>query len=132
MNNTLYSKNPLDPASKQIRLIQIKNGNRKMNKLCCEFRTFSVMDTDDLPYMCLSYTWGKTPPEYPIYIDSCQVSVTKSVFDFLWQALNTPEWPEYIWIDALCINQKNQSEQNHQVGMMSDIYFSVCNHPADN
>ena len=28
----------------------------------------------------------------------------------------------YIWVDALCINQKDTLEKNHQVAMMNDIY----------
>lgn len=31
---------------------------------------------------------------------------------------------KYFWIDAICINQKEVSERNHQVRMMSDIYKS--------
>jgi hypothetical protein len=27
-----------------------------------------------------------------------------------------------LWVDALCINQKNESEKSHQVKMMGDIY----------
>jgi hypothetical protein len=31
-----------------------------------------------------------------------------------------------IWIDALCIDQENIGERNHQVSLMKDIYSLVC------
>ncbi|ORY16939.1 heterokaryon incompatibility protein-domain-containing protein [Clohesyomyces aquaticus] len=31
----------------------------------------------------------------------------------------------YFWIDAICINQENLHERNHQVSLMKSIYFSA-------
>jgi len=30
--------------------------------------------------------------------------------------------PRYVWIDALCIDQKNLAERSHHVVLMKDIY----------
>jgi hypothetical protein len=43
----------------------------------------------------------------------------------LWWALSHlrgVEKERTFWIDALCIDQKNEGERNHQVGQMSRIY----------
>lgn len=36
----------------------------------------------------------------------------------------TPTAGRYLWIDAICINQENISERNHQVHQMSHIHES--------
>lgn len=43
----------------------------------------------------------------------------------LWQALKhlrSERYKRFLWADALCIDQENEKERNHQVGQMSDIY----------
>jgi ankyrin repeat protein len=52
-----------------------------------------------------------------------QVNVRKNLWRFLQQArsLSEPLF-DYIWIDALCINQMNDSERTHQVALMGEIY----------
>lgn len=48
----------------------------------------------------------------------------------LYQALSTFEGSylgEYLWIDALCINQTDTRERNHQVSMMDDIFRHASN-----
>jgi hypothetical protein len=37
----------------------------------------------------------------------------------------SPRRWKYFWIDAICINQEEVAERNHQVRMMSDIYKSA-------
>jgi hypothetical protein len=38
------------------------------------------------------------------------------------QHLRSETWKQTLWIDAICINQDNVSERNHQVSLMGDIY----------
>jgi hypothetical protein len=38
------------------------------------------------------------------------------------KALRHPQEDRYLWIDAICINQADIGERNHQVEMMSTIY----------
>jgi hypothetical protein len=71
-------------------------------------------------YEALSYMWG--PRDFgTIEINSalCEVRVN------LWQALfhlRLENKPRILWIDALCINQADINERNHQVTQMGKIY----------
>lgn len=75
-------------------------------------------------YEALSYTWGPEVPAKKIMIND-GVHLIRSN---LWQALNVLRSnidkgdSRYLWIDALCINQKNVLERNHQVAQMKRIY----------
>jgi hypothetical protein len=51
------------------------------------------------------------------------------VRDNLWNALQEILWLEwreqYLWTDAICINQDDLRERGHQVNMMKDIFFKA-------
>ena len=74
------------------------------------------------PYHALSYTWGKeSDPVHSIILDGCVVQVRQN----LWEAMNRLQSDDEdvtVWIDALCIDQSNISERNHQVQNMGRIY----------
>lgn len=73
-------------------------------------------------FSAFSYTWGTDLPSRRITIDSAPFCVREN----LWQALEET-WDDravhsYIWVDAICIDQNNTLERNHQVDLMSDIF----------
>lgn len=49
------------------------------------------------------------------------VDVRENLWSALWQ-LRLADEDRILWIDALCIDQNNVVERNHQVGLMSRIY----------
>lgn len=54
------------------------------------------------------------------YQDSCPVlSPEHEIVDFF---RKVPELPSLFWIDAICIDQSNIAERNHQVSRMREIY----------
>ncbi|PMD36282.1 HET-domain-containing protein [Hyaloscypha variabilis F] len=71
-------------------------------------------------YEALSYMWG--PKEYrTIELEGKPYAVTEN----LWQALihlRLEQESRTMWIDAICINQGDGSERNHQVMQMGAIY----------
>ncbi|TGO12189.1 hypothetical protein BTUL_0093g00380 [Botrytis tulipae] len=72
-------------------------------------------------YEALSYEWGSPRDRRMIFINGRKCLVRAN----LWSALNRlrNEYTERIlWVDALCINQYDTFERNHQVGQMSKIY----------
>lgn len=97
-------------------------------------------------YIALSYTWGPPNAGKSISIDGKPFEVRNNLWDFLNEACtrgtftrNTTftgeDWrnvfpgtyiPEeeqvYLWIDAICIDQSQVEERNHQVAMMGEIY----------
>ena len=76
---------------------------------------------DCTPFAALSYTWGLPVMDKVIWINGQSVSITKN----LWEAilrLRKDDQPVTIWADAICINQKDDSEKSQQVCLMRLIY----------
>jgi hypothetical protein len=79
-----------------------------------------------LIYEAISYTWGPQEPEdlwlcKTVYVNDQALRVTQRVYDLLLD--RSPAWsPRTIWIDAICINQKNNAEKGRQVTLMHHIF----------
>ena len=90
------------------------------NVLSC--RIFHTDLADAPPYKALSYTWGKpSDPRYEIIINGRPFEVRENLYFAIEHLANIGE-PVTIWIDAICIDQENVEERNHQVGIMRKIY----------
>jgi hypothetical protein len=108
---------PLDHNKRSIRLLQVCPGEGLIK--CRLWET--VIDTPD--FICLSYTWG-LPNEKShdaIFFDGKRMSVRPNLYAFLKVARRTYAG-EWLWIDAICIDQSSALEKNHQVLQMGDIY----------
>jgi len=77
-----------------------------------------------LEYEALSYTWGDPTPIHPIEFDGKMLLVPGSAFTAL-QHLRHETDTRTLWIDAICINQKDKTEQSEQVVQMNQIYKSA-------
>lgn len=76
-------------------------------------------------YEALSWCWGTAKPTSYISIrKNGRIYAKKVQPDLLaaLKALRDPQEDRCLWIDAICINQDDLSEKNHQVEMMSKIY----------
>lgn len=75
-------------------------------------------------YSAVSYSWGAPVPATAlkkIFIHSKAVWVRPTLYKFLKNvAIQCPSMN--MWIDCLCIDQRNTSERNHQISIMGDIY----------
>ena len=115
----------LDPTSKSIRLLTLKrDADGKIN---CTTSNYELASAP--PFIALSYEWGsKRRLRKTIRLNGKAIQIRRN----LWRVLEvfvTHGWPkeiprdiEYIWIDALSIDQSNVKERNHQVAMMAKIY----------
>ncbi|KAJ4982712.1 hypothetical protein SVAN01_11800 [Stagonosporopsis vannaccii] len=76
-------------------------------------------------YDAVSYTWatedGDDSKTHTVHIDGSVLKVTQNCHAALCQ-LRHPERHRRLWIDAICVNQFNVKERNHQVGIMDIIY----------
>ncbi|CAJ2502673.1 Uu.00g100670.m01.CDS01 [Anthostomella pinea] len=75
-------------------------------------------------YEALSYVWGSEGTPEPVGVgtsDGPVLLATQNLAVAL-RHLRHAERPRFLWIDALCINQKNDEEKGPQVAMMGDIY----------
>lgn len=75
----------------------------------------------DVQYLALSYVWGKSDDNNPeILINEKAFKVTPNLEKALTHLEHEIKLP--IWIDAICINQKDLREKEEQVAQMRNIY----------
>ena len=113
-----FQHSPIDHSQPSIRLIHIERDLTPDGFIQC--RIFNA--TTDAPYSCLSYMWGTSPPSRTIVINGKLFRVRGNLYDFLVVARLRRMPGQWLWIDALCINQEDVAERNHQVQQMGQIY----------
>jgi hypothetical protein len=121
-----YVYEPLKLNHQQIRVLLLHPSRDPSADIYCDV---FVLDLDhwkrngveSYPYMALSYVWGNPNPPRSMFLGGKRRNVGPSLFEAL-KELRDPSVPALLWVDALCIDQSNVSEKNHQVGMMGPIY----------
>lgn len=88
-------------------------------KICCSLLQGPHMRI--LFYEAISYNWGSMETTEEILVDGCRKKVTRSVYEIL-TSYSSLFLPKLLWIDALCIDQKNDMEKSRQVPLMKKIY----------
>lgn len=119
-----YIYSALDSATPNIRILKLLPGTFD-DEIACQM-SHVPLSASPL-YEALSYTWGdaNTNPR-SIRIDSCSLEVASNLHDAL-QRLRSEETERTMWIDAICINQKDLDEKAQQVSLMKSIYSSAQN-----
>jgi len=116
-----YEYAPLDPRSRQIRLVTLLPGNWQ-DDIHCEMTT--VKFGKRMPkYETLSYVWGDPTTTRGIWVNDQIFSVGENLWIAL-RRLRNPQSLRFLWIDAICINQQDDNEKSKQVAMMRDIFES--------
>ncbi|KAK8062665.1 heterokaryon incompatibility protein-domain-containing protein [Apiospora hydei] len=77
-------------------------------------------------YEALSYVWGAVPGSARIYVDNRPFMATKNLIAAL-RALRLRDKPRVLWVDAVCINQKDNAEKATQVQLMGQLYSKASN-----
>ena len=85
----------------------------------CTLKTVSLHECPS--YTALSYTWGETTPCKTIRVDGKAVTVRANLEAAL-SHIQEDDRAVTLWVDAICIDQKNMGEKSQQVRMMRDIY----------
>lgn len=108
----------LQGDDRQFRLLILEPSADSLAPIRCQLNQASF--DDDLKYTALSYVWGDPLETMPILVNDIETQVTLN----LEAALRHIRRSSHIvlWVDALCINQKDEAEKNHQVEMMREIY----------
>ncbi|KAM0512083.1 hypothetical protein ACHAPE_009231 [Trichoderma viride] len=121
MNSKVFAHVPLSTNGHYIRLVKIKTvdeqGAKKL-KLDLAVRQF----TDHIAYNAVSYEWGNAEAAAQIQINNQAVSIRQNLYDFLEILSQSAYKDEWLFIDAICIDQGNILERNAQVQRMGDIY----------
>ncbi|KAK5653216.1 hypothetical protein OQA88_9114 [Cercophora sp. LCS_1] len=107
----------LDPSRKEVRLLVLHAGADDEIP-SCDLSTASLLDNPE--YEALSYRWVRTP-ECAIQVNGTPFTIGQNLFDAL-KRLRYSDKPRTIWVDTICINQRDNAEKSTQLSLMSDIY----------
>jgi hypothetical protein len=101
-----------------IRLLVVQPGGIK-DPIHCHMGV--VVPIISPPYEALSYMWGSSERPKSITLNSTTIPVGRNLWNAL-KSLRLKDKARTIWVDALCINQEDIDERNHQVQIMSRVY----------
>jgi hypothetical protein len=80
-----------------------------------------ITDDSELDFEAISYRWGSPDGKHPALLDGLPFILTSSQ-DRMIRDLRHTQNIRRVWIDALCINQKDIFERNDQVQLMRKVY----------
>ena len=114
---SLYSNILLDSSKSEIRLISLHDSDDENALLSGQLERATLNDD----YSALSYVWGDEHDRRPIQLNGVNTTITANLEKALKQ-LRAEKKATKIWIDAICINQRDNTEKSHQFQMMDEIY----------
>jgi hypothetical protein len=111
-----YSYTSLPPEPTAFRLLKLETTSAGVS--------YDIVHSNlanPLPYEAISYRWGSDVISDWILIRGSYLGVTESVNAIL-NALIPTAGSRYLWIDFVCINQKDAFEKDSQIPLMRKIY----------
>jgi Heterokaryon incompatibility protein (HET) len=139
----LYTYVPI--SDDEIMLVLLSPG-KEDDKIYCELKAIRIskIKYKKIRYQALSYCWGSEHPTEAIFIQDISVpqatgeaeemmilmatqtkprpfAVRPNLFAAL-KCLRSETDDVWLWVDAICINQEDDDEKNHQLPKMPDIY----------
>ncbi|KAL1634317.1 hypothetical protein SLS56_002327 [Neofusicoccum ribis] len=86
------------------------------------FEIIHVSLDDGPQFEAVSYTWGSNEPAAKIAIrEGGKIPITKNLLEAL-PRLADASHTHFLWIDQICINQKDVKERGNQVKLMREVY----------
>jgi hypothetical protein len=118
----LYESLPLPDASSTriLRILPVQPSDVPKTIVC----EMTVISLDPPPkYNAVSYVWGQDDPSssHNVSINGTLMPVRPNIWHFLEQ-MRKETFEDLLWIDAICINQRDIAERGHQVAVMGQIY----------
>jgi hypothetical protein len=118
----LYQYQPL-PSYDFFRILELLPGEATEDGaggVRCRLHTERFADAED-KYAAISYVWGDPNDRVPIICDGRIIEVTVNLADALSHIRDRTE-SRFVWADAVCINQEDDTEKGHQVKRMGKVY----------
>ncbi|KAF5578637.1 heterokaryon incompatibility (het-6OR allele) [Fusarium pseudoanthophilum] len=109
-----------DLDEREIRVALMHNG-KWQDPISCVFKYTKIESHASQSYSALSYVWGSPRATETIQIDGHDHHISINLACAI-RHLRDERKSILIWIDALCINQRDIGERSSQVAMMRDIY----------
>lgn len=124
-----FQYKPISSRGDEIRIICLSrkdNPHTESNHgtIKCTLEHVSLRDAPK--YTALSYVWGDPDITTPVLLNGVPCKVTTNLEAALRQLVNFlkphDEAKMHLWVDALCIDQANDTEKSQQVLLMRGIY----------
>lgn len=101
-----------------IRLLQLAPGGGNTPLRC----SLIQVDLDSgHPYEALSYAWGDASDQVPVTCDERSIHITRNLLEALTMFRDSVT-TQFLWADAMCIDQTNLQECGAQVQLIGRIY----------
>ena len=104
-----------------IRVLLLRPAKSLLDDVEYELRVVSLRDGP--VYEALSYTWGDESHRRYITVNDQRFSVTSNLWAAL-RYLRRASETRYLWVDAICINQRNVTDKDYMVSQMHVIYHN--------
>jgi hypothetical protein len=116
---TTRTLRPLPTDEDTIRLVVLQPSNSEDAEIDCEIRRVKLSENPQ--YEALSYAWGTHDTDVVISANGRIATIWENL-SFCLRRLRSSDTPRTLYIDALCINQTDLNEKNHQVKLMGQIF----------
>ncbi|OHE97089.1 hypothetical protein CORC01_07530 [Colletotrichum orchidophilum] len=109
-----------------IRVLILYPAVRHDAEIQCRLLSTEISTCQELneSYVALSYVWGDLSDPQLVQVNGQGVYIGSNLSEAL-RHLRRRDRPIRLWADALCINQYDIAERNHQVHQMRNIYSSA-------
>lgn len=115
---------PIDSSKSEIRIIHLLPGEFD-DTISIELVPVSLSSNPTPQYDALSYVWGREQCPTPALVNGRPVTITSNL-DTALRYFRDRHDEKTLWVDAVCINQKDNAEKGPQVQMMGQIYSKAA------
>ncbi len=117
MSCPVYS--PIDSGRGEIRLLQVHPAPELGFQLVCSLQPALLSESP--AFDALSYTWGSPGSGSDVQLNGKLFRIQENAAAAL-RRLRRANEVRTVWVDAICINQADQSEKEGQLPLMREIY----------
>jgi hypothetical protein len=111
----------LDRTRKEIRVLSF--GSHDGSQSSYKLDTVSLLDNPR--FYALSYVWGDPTDTTSIIVSGVEIPITKALnaaLARLRQFVGNNKQAFGVWADAICIDQRDDSDKSYQIPLMRDLY----------
>lgn len=113
-----YHYTPLNSSDNEIRLLELNLPHARSNGITARLVHYTLRDPP--VFVALSYEWGNPGNYCCMLLDGVEVPITVNLAVALHHLLQRRY--TRVWVDALCIDQRNEEERSSQILRMAAVY----------